>query len=243
MTNIILFTGASSGFGRLTADALAKAGHIVYASMRDVAGTNAKNAADMAAIPNTDIRPIELDVQSEDSVNAAVGKIISEPDRRAGPQCRSHEVWAGRELHRRAVRAAVRRECTRNPTRQPRRAAAHAQDQAGPARLGIELERCRRHAALPYFAAKAAMDMLAVHYARELARWGIETSIIVPGAFTKGTNHFANAGHPADAARLAELRQHRPRRRGRSGRDRCDRRNREHAVRQAPVPRHLRSDP
>jgi hypothetical protein len=26
----------------------------------------------------------------------------------------------------------------------------------------------------------------------------------VPGAFTKGTNHFANAGHPADAARLAE---------------------------------------
>jgi NAD(P)-dependent dehydrogenase (short-subunit alcohol dehydrogenase family) len=56
----------------------------------------------------------------------------------------------------------------------------------------------------PYFAAKAAMDSLAVSYAPELSRWGIETSIIVPGAFTSGTNHFANAGTPADKARMAE---------------------------------------
>jgi NAD(P)-dependent dehydrogenase (short-subunit alcohol dehydrogenase family) len=56
----------------------------------------------------------------------------------------------------------------------------------------------------PYFAAKAAMDSLAVSYAGELSRWGIETSIIVPGAFTKGTNHFAHSGSPADASRAAE---------------------------------------
>ena len=56
----------------------------------------------------------------------------------------------------------------------------------------------------PYFAAKAAMDSLAVSYARELSRWGIETSITVPGAFTSGTNHFANAGSPKDMARVAE---------------------------------------
>jgi NAD(P)-dependent dehydrogenase (short-subunit alcohol dehydrogenase family) len=56
----------------------------------------------------------------------------------------------------------------------------------------------------PYFAAKAGMDALAVVYARELTRWGIETSIIVPGAFTGGTNHFAHSGKPADAARVAE---------------------------------------
>jgi len=43
-----------------------------------------------------------------------------------------------------------------------------------------------------------------VQYARELSRWGIETSIVVPGAFTKGTNHFAHSGSPADTARLAE---------------------------------------
>ena len=55
----------------------------------------------------------------------------------------------------------------------------------------------------PYFAAKAGMDQLAVSYAGELARFGIETSIIVPGAFTKGTQHFAHAGQPADAATAA----------------------------------------
>ncbi len=56
----------------------------------------------------------------------------------------------------------------------------------------------------PYFAAKAGMDAMAVIYARELTRWGIETSILVPGAFTAGTNHFAHSGRPADEARVAE---------------------------------------
>src|SRR6202041_1011909 len=47
-------------------------------------------------------------------------------------------------------------------------------------------------------------DSLAVSYSTEIARWGIETAIIVPGAFTKGTNHFAHSGAPADKARMAE---------------------------------------
>lgn len=41
-------------------------------------------------------------------------------------------------------------------------------------------------------------------YAGELARWGIETTIVVPGAFTRGTRHFAHAGAPADRERAAE---------------------------------------
>ena len=32
----------------------------------------------------------------------------------------------------------------------------------------------------------------------------IETMIVVLGAFTRGTNHFAHSGRPADQARLAE---------------------------------------
>ncbi len=38
----------------------------------------------------------------------------------------------------------------------------------------------------------------------ELARFGIETTIVVPDSFTRGTNHFANAGQPADAKTVAE---------------------------------------
>jgi NAD(P)-dependent dehydrogenase (short-subunit alcohol dehydrogenase family) len=50
----------------------------------------------------------------------------------------------------------------------------------------------------PYFAAKAAMDALATSYALEVSRFGIESTIIVPGSFTHGTNHFAHSGTPAD---------------------------------------------
>jgi NAD(P)-dependent dehydrogenase (short-subunit alcohol dehydrogenase family) len=56
----------------------------------------------------------------------------------------------------------------------------------------------------PYFASKAGMDALAISYAGELARWGVETTIIVPGSFTKGTNHYAHSGRPADMARADE---------------------------------------
>jgi NAD(P)-dependent dehydrogenase (short-subunit alcohol dehydrogenase family) len=59
----------------------------------------------------------------------------------------------------------------------------------------------------PYFAAKAAEDALAVSYAAELTRFGIETTIVVPGSFTSGTNHFANAGHPVDDAVAAAYEQ------------------------------------
>ena len=50
----------------------------------------------------------------------------------------------------------------------------------------------------PYFAAKAAQDSLAQTYAVELTQCGIETSIIVPGVFTKGTSHFATAMKAGD---------------------------------------------
>ena len=117
MKQVILVTGASSGFGAMSARALADAGHVVYASMRETAGRKAQGLV----------------------------------------------LWVGSTS-------------TRGGT---------------PPYLA------------PYFAAKAAMDAVAVSDAGELAPWGIETTIIVPGAFTKGTNHFAHSGAPVDEATLA----------------------------------------
>ena len=82
MNKIILITGASSGFGRLTANALADAGHTVYASMRETKGRNAPQFADVekyAKDRGVDLNAIELDVGSQDSVDAAVAD-ISEAD-------------------------------------------------------------------------------------------------------------------------------------------------------------------
>ena len=75
MKQIIVVTGASSGFGRLSANALARAGHIVYASMRGTTGRNAAQVADVekyAADNKVDLRAIELDVGSQASADAAI---------------------------------------------------------------------------------------------------------------------------------------------------------------------------
>lgn len=56
----------------------------------------------------------------------------------------------------------------------------------------------------PYSAAKAAFDAFAESTAWDVAAYGIETTILMPGVFTQGTEHFAKAAMPEDAARAAE---------------------------------------
>lgn len=206
MSKVILVTGASSGFGRLSVEALARAGHTVWASMRDIGGRNADKAAELAAIADeagVDLRSVELDVQSQASVDAAVARVIAESGRidvlvhNAG-----HMVYGPAEAFTPEQYAALYDINVVSTQRVNRAVLPHMRAR----RDGLVVWVSSSSVAggtppwlAPYFGAKAAMDAIAVQYARELALWGIETSIVVPGAFTSGTNHFAHAGAPEDA--------------------------------------------
>ena len=75
MSKTILITGASSGFGRETAETLARAGHNVYASIRGLMGKN-RQAAE--ALMKLGIKTVELDVNDDASVEAGVKKVLAE---------------------------------------------------------------------------------------------------------------------------------------------------------------------
>jgi NAD(P)-dependent dehydrogenase (short-subunit alcohol dehydrogenase family) len=71
MNKTILITGASTGFGRDTAETLARAGHNVFASMRDLQGKNRKNAE---ALRQQNIEVVELDVPATNRPSGASRK-------------------------------------------------------------------------------------------------------------------------------------------------------------------------
>ena len=84
MKSVVLVTGASSGFGALIARQLAKAGHIVYAGMRETNGRNAPQVEEARKYSDenkVDLRSVEMDVQSEASVEKSIQTIVAESGR------------------------------------------------------------------------------------------------------------------------------------------------------------------
>ena len=211
MKHVIVITGASSGFGLLAARALAHAGHTVYASMRETNGRNAPQVVEVeryAAEHGVDLRTVELDVASQASADAAIATILADAGRldvvihNAG-----HMVFGPAEAFTPEQLAQLYDINVLSTQRVNRAALPYLREQGRGLVVWVGSSSTRGGTPpylAPYFAAKAGMDAMAVSYAGELARWGIETSIIVPGAFTKGTNHFLHAGAPADAARAAQ---------------------------------------
>jgi NAD(P)-dependent dehydrogenase (short-subunit alcohol dehydrogenase family) len=211
MKSVIVITGASSGFGALTARELAKAGHTVYAGMRETTGRNAPQVEEVrrfATENHADLRAVEMDVQSQDSVDKSLQTIVAEQGRldvvihNAG-----HMVFGPAESFTPEQLAQLYDINVLSTQRVNRAALPVLRKQGTGLVLWIGSTSTRGGTPpylAPYFAAKAGMDAMAVSYAGELARWNIETSIIVPGAYTSGTNHFAHAGHPNDTERLAE---------------------------------------
>ena len=207
MPKTIVISGASSGFGAMSARHLADAGHTVYAGIRGITGHNSQAVSDAAHYADdheVDLRTVEMDVSDQVSVDAAVATILADAGRldvvihNAG-----HMVLGPTEAFTVEQIAAVYDTNVLSTQRLNRAVLPHLREQQDGLVVWVGSTSTRGGTPpylAPYFAAKAAEDSLAVSYAAELARFGIETTIIVPGSFTTGTNHFANAGHAEDTA-------------------------------------------
>lgn len=200
---IVLVTGAGSGIGHATAIVLARAGHCVYASLRLKRPEGPNRAAaigELAVREGLDIRVVDLDVLSEASCRAAVDQVLVEQGRLDVVVNNAGMLMTG--ITEAFDPEQLQRMFDTNATSWLRvnRAVLPVMRRQGYGTLAY-ISSTTAHIAEPflgpYAAAKAAGETLAAVMGMEARPFGIDTIIVVPGAFTRGTEHFAHANTPA----------------------------------------------
>jgi len=209
MGKVIIVTGAANGIGRGICQELAQAGHKVYVSMRETKGRNARRVEEIRADAGrhgVDLCTIELDVSSEASVNSAIETIIAENGRLDVVVHNAGQVVYGPTEAFTPEQLAELYDTNVLSTQRVNRAALPQLRKQGQGLLIWITSSSARGGSVPFLGAyassKAALDALALSYAGELARWGIETTIVVPGAL--GPGHYVRSGRPADTIRAEE---------------------------------------
>jgi NAD(P)-dependent dehydrogenase (short-subunit alcohol dehydrogenase family) len=202
---VVLITGASTGFGRLIAETLARAGYTVFATMRDVAGRNAKNAygiRDLARNHSVALHVLELDVTDDVSVEQAVSAAVHRAGRidvainNAGYGLFGVTEAVTTEQAQRIMDVnffgAVRVNRAMLPHMRRQRSGLLLHISSGAGRLVIP-------AMAFYCASKFALEALGEAYRYELAAQGIDSVVIEPGAYR--TQAFTNMVTAADQGR------------------------------------------
>lgn len=202
---VFLITGASTGFGALAARALAKAGHTVFAGMYSHSGSTKEYEDDIAkfsAENSADLRPVDLNLLDQKSVDAAVKHVLSQTNNKLDALIHNagHMNYGPAEAFTADQYLRLYDVNVVGAQRLNQAVLPHFRSQRRGHLIWISSSSvygAKSPMLGGYFAAKAAMDSLAQTYARELHPFGIETTIVLPGVFTKGTNHFADAMQPA----------------------------------------------
>ena len=186
----VLITGASTGFGKITAQELAKDGHHVFATMRNISGTNAEHAKSLtnwANENNVSLQVVELDVTSDDSVkqaaetvlaktNGTIDVIINNAGIYAGGLQESFTVEDYKVFFEVNVFGTVRVNNTFLPTLRKQGSG-----------LIIQISSVLGRTIIPfggvYDATKWAVEALSENLAYELKPLGIDVAIVQPGPF------------------------------------------------------------
>ena len=186
---IVLITGASSGFGKLIAETLARKNFQVFATMRNVKDRNAQAARgfqELAQRESLALQVLELDVTDDGSVERAVGE--------AATKCGRIDVLVNNagfgvtDLVETVPLAQAQRQFDVNVfgiLRMNRAVLPHMKRQKSGLLLHVSSGAGR--VVIPgmglYCASKFAMEALAEAYRYELASQGIDSVVMEPGAY------------------------------------------------------------
>ncbi len=201
MSKTILVTGASTGFGRDTAETLARAGHAVVASMRD---PHLKNRDHAAALREQGIMVVELDVTSDDSVDRAVKEVLTHAPRIDVLVNNAGIASAGITEAFTPEQAKVVFNTNVVGLLRTARAVLPTMRKNGDG-LIINIGSILGRVTFPFFgiygASKFAAEALTDSLRYELSQLGIDVALIQPSAFP--TRLYTNIHAPADSQRTA----------------------------------------
>lgn len=202
----ILITGSNSGFGRLMSETLARKGHRVFASMRDLSTRNAGAAGEMRAFKadgGGSIVPVEIDVTSDASVEHGVDSVLAQADGRIDVAINNAGA-ATFGLEEGFTSAQVEMLFNQNVFGQHRinRAVLPGMRARGEGVI-VHITSGVGRLVIPamglYCASKYALEALAEAYHYELAPLGVDVVIVQPGAFP--TAFGTKSMQPADRSR------------------------------------------
>lgn len=200
MPKTILITGAATGFGRDTAETLAKAGHNVFASMR---GTTSRNAEAAAALTAQGITVVELDVSDDMSVDTAIAEVIAKAGKLDVLVNNAGLASAGVSEAFTADQAKILFNTNVVGVIRTTRAVLPAMRAAGDG-LIINIGSILGRVTFPFFgiygATKFALEALTDSYRYELSQLGVDVALVQPSAYP--TNMYSAIQQPADQARV-----------------------------------------
>ncbi len=207
---IVVVTGAGSGLGQVIAERLALAGNVVYAGMRGVASRAADRAATarrFALTHGVALLPLELDVLSGAGCRAAVDQVLSERGRLDVVVNNAGMLMSGVAEAFTPEQFLTILDTNAVSWLRTARAVLPVMRRQGAGTL-VYVSSTTTHIVEPfmatYIASKSAGEAFAESIGFEVAPFGIDTVIVVPGAFTHGTEHFAHTPGPADPAVTAQ---------------------------------------
>jgi NAD(P)-dependent dehydrogenase (short-subunit alcohol dehydrogenase family) len=200
MSKTVLITGASSGFGRDTAETLAQAGHRVFAAMRDVAN---RNRAAVTALQAKGIHVVELDVTDEASIERATASVLAQAGRLDVLVNNAGVGSAGVSEAFTTDQIQALFNVNVFGVQRMLRAVLPAFRQQGEG-LVVNIGSILGRVTFPFFglygASKFALEAMTESYRYELSQLGIDVVLVQPSNYP--TNIFASAQLPSDAERV-----------------------------------------